>query len=191
MSIFTTIGNAISGFFKKELPVVENAFTSATTVVNVLKSFLGSATGTTVEAIIEALLPGTGTAVIGAINTFLTDFGLVAAEVTKTPAQITADGLNAIGNLTGNSRILALSNLATVIGDAASNANGGNSTLQQAIVAVPLVYKPTLLDSIRAAVSQVASAVAPNSAVANDINAANEVVQDLTNVPVGDSPAIS
>jgi hypothetical protein len=159
MNIFQKIGSAISGFFQKELPIVENAFASATAVVNVIKSFDGSITGQTLEAIIEALLPGTGSAVISGLHTFLRDFGLVTAETTKTPAQVAADGLNAIANLTGNSKVLALSNLATVIGDAASNANGGNSTLQQAIVAVPLVYKPTLLDSIGSAVSQVAQDV--------------------------------
>lgn len=180
MSIFTTIGTAIKNFFSKEVPVVENAFTSATSAVNVLKTFVGSATGQTVEAIIEALFPGIGATVIAELNTFFKDFGIVTAEPSKTPPQIAADGLNAIATLTGKSQILALSNIATVIGDAASNANGGNSTLQQAIVAVPLVYKPTLLDSIGSAVSQLASAVAPDSPVTNDISAANTVLQDLT-----------
>lgn len=148
MSIFQTIGNAISNFFKKEVPVVENAFNSAKAAVNVLKTFAGSATGQTVEAIIEALFPGTGTAIIGALNVFFTDFGLVVAETNKNAADVTADGLNAIAKLSGNSQITALSNVASIIGDAASNANGGNSTLQQAIVALPLVYNPTLLNSV-------------------------------------------
>lgn len=144
MSIFTTIGN----FFKKEVPVVESAFASATSLVNVFKAFMGSATGQTVTAIVEALLPGVGTVVIADINAFFIGFGLVTNELSKAPADIAADGLNAIGQLTGNNKIIALSNLASVVGHSASNANGGNSTIQQAIVALPLVYNPNALNTV-------------------------------------------
>lgn len=152
MSLFKTIANAVTGFFQKEIPVVETAFTTAKSAVNVLKTFEGSASGQTVEAIMEALFPGAGTAIVGALHVFFTDFGLVVAETAKTPVEIAADGLNAISKLTGNSATLALSNLATVIGDAASNANGGNTTIQQAIVALPIVYNPAVLNGVGATV---------------------------------------
>lgn len=153
MSIFTTIGNAISNFFKKEVPVVENAFAKATSVVNIIKTFLGSANGQTIEAIIEALLPGLGTVIIADLNIFFTDFGLVTNELTKSPPDIAADGLNALAKLTGNSKAIALQNVASIIGNSASNATGGNSTIQQASVAIPLVYNPTLLDNVGSTVS--------------------------------------
>lgn len=148
MSIFQTIGNAIGGFFKKEVPIVENAFASTSAVVNVLKTFDGSLTGQTLEAIFEACLPGAGTAIIGALHIFFTDYGIVSTELTKTPTEVAADGINAISKMTGKSLTLGLSNLSTVIGDAASNANGGNTTLQQAIVSLPLVYNPNLLNTV-------------------------------------------
>src|ERR1700749_3707176 len=120
MTIFQKIGAAISGFFSKELPVVENAFTVAEKIVNVFKTFLGSATGQTIEAIIEALAPGASTVVFAALNTFFTDFGLVSAELSKSPSEITADGLKAAANLTGDSKTLVLSNISSIIGHAVS-----------------------------------------------------------------------
>lgn len=142
--MFKKIITAISGFFSKELPVVEDAFTKAKNLVNVFKTFLGTATGQTIEAIIELALPDLGATVITALNTFFTDFGLVVAELNKTPAEIAADGLNALSKLTGDSKTLALSNVSAIIGNAAS---GSESTLQQAIVALPVVYNPSVLDA--------------------------------------------
>lgn len=149
MSLFSKIGAAISGFFTKELPVVEHAFISAEKAVNVVKTFMGTATGQTLEAVIEALVPGVGTAVFAGLNVFFKDFGLVTTtidnEKNKTPAEIAADGLNAAAKLTGNSKILALSNIAAIIGHEASNAANGGSTLQQAIVALPIIHDPETL----------------------------------------------
>lgn len=156
--MFKKIITAISGFFSKELPVVEDAFTKASGIVNVLKTFLGTATGQTIEAIIELVLPGLGVTVINALNAFFTDFGLVSAEVAKTPSEIAADGLNALSKLTGDSKTLALSNVSAIIGNAAS---GTESTLQQAIVALPVVYNPNVLNTPVAA-----PASTPNPATA-------------------------
>lgn len=144
MGLFQKIGSIISGFFSKELPVVEDAFSKASGVVNVIKTFLGSATGQTIEAIFELALPGLSTTIIAALNTFFTDFGIVQAELSKTPSQIAADGLNAISKLTGDSKTLALSNVSAIIGNAAS---GSQSTLQQAIVSLPIVYNPNVLNA--------------------------------------------
>jgi hypothetical protein len=157
--MFKSIIAAISGFFTKELPVVEDAFTKAKNIVNVLKTFLGSATGQTVEAIIELALPGLGASIITELNTFFTDFGIVVAETGKAPEQIAADGLNAISKLTGDSKTLALSNVAAIIGNAGS---GAESTLQQAIVALPVVYNPNVLDTPVAPAAQ-GTTVPPNA----------------------------
>lgn len=171
MSIFSTIANAIGGFFKKEVPVVVQAFTSSSAIINIVKTFLGTASGQTLEAIFEALLPGTGAAIIAALNEFFVGYGLVSAELTKAPADIAADGFNAIAKLTGNNKILALSNAASIIAHASSNANGGGSTLQQAIVALPLVYNPNILNNVGSAVS-------------------TSTVADTTVVQLPDSPSV-
>jgi hypothetical protein len=144
MGLFQTIGNAIANFFKKEVPVLENALTGANNFVNVVKTFMGSTTGETLQALADALLPGVAPLVFAGLNTFFTDFGLVVAELNKTPAQIAADGFNALGKLTGDSKTLALSNVAAIIGNAA---NGGTATLQQHIVTAPLTYNSALLDT--------------------------------------------
>jgi hypothetical protein len=154
--MFKKIIASISGWFTKEVPIVENAFTSANHIVNILKTLLGSASGQTIEAILDALAPGVAPAVFSALNTFFTDFGLVASETTKTPSEIAADGLTAISKLTGNSKVVALSNVASIIGHAISTGNNGGSTIQQAIVAAPLVYHPNLLDEVGAIVETVA-----------------------------------
>lgn len=142
-SILQSIGNAVSSFFTKDIPAVENALTSANGFLNIVKTFLGSATGETLQAILDALAPGVAPAVFTALNTFLTDFGLIISDVNKTAAQLSADGLNAISKLTGDSKTLALSNAASVIGNAM---NGGAATLQQHIVANQLIYNPNVLD---------------------------------------------
>jgi hypothetical protein len=154
MNIFQKIASAVSGFFTKEKPVVESAFSAAVGVVNIVKTFLGSATGQTIEAIIEVVAPGAGIAVITALNTFFTDFGIVTAEASKTPSQLAADGLNAISKLTGDSKTLALSNVSSIIGHAISSINAGASTLQQAIVSIPLVYNPETLGDTSAPIAQ-------------------------------------
>lgn len=147
MGLFSNIFTSIKNFFVKEQPIVENALAVANNVVNIVKTFLGSATGQTIEAIIEALAPGVSSVVFGALNTFFTDFGLVTAEISKTPAEIAADGLNALSRLTGDSKTIALSNVSAIIGNAISSANNGGSTLQQAIVAAPVVYNPAILNT--------------------------------------------
>lgn len=146
MNIFQTIGNAIGNFFKKEEPILENALTQGVSLVNVLKTLLGSATGLTIQAITDALLPGIAPAIFAGLNTFFTDFGLVSKTQTGTPADIAAAGLNAASQLTGNSKIYALSNIASIIANETDNANGGQSTPQQTIVAVPVVYNPNVLN---------------------------------------------
>lgn len=146
MNIFSTIANAVSGFFKKEAPVVEHAFSSASSIVNILKTILTSPTAQTIEAVIEAFAPGVSNVVIGALNEFFTAFGLVSAEASKPASQIAADGLKAISGLGGISKVVALSNVASVIGHAISTANNGGTTIQQAIVAAPLVYDPNVLN---------------------------------------------
>ena len=145
MNLFQSIGNFFSNFFTKAVPAVEAAFTSANGIVNILKTFLGSATGQTIEAIIEAFFPGISNVVFNALNTFFTDYGLVEATLQGTPAEIAAAGLNAIAKLTGNSKVLALSNVAAIIGHTTSVATGGNSTLQQAIAINQVIHDPNVL----------------------------------------------
>lgn len=148
-SIFSNIFAAIGNFFKKEAPVFENALSIANNYVNIAKTFLGSATGQTLEAVIDALAPGVGPLVFAGLNTFFTDFGLIDTELngSKTPPEIAADGFNALAKLTGNSKILALSNVASVIGNVVNVANGGTEPLQQHIVAAPVVYDPAILNA--------------------------------------------
>jgi hypothetical protein len=153
MGLFSNIWNTITGFFKKEVPVVENAFSVAVKAVNIIKTLLGTATAQTIEAILEAFAPGVATAVFTALNTFFIDFGVITADVNKSAAQLSADGLNAASKLTGDSKTLILSNVATIIGHAVSTANNGGSTLQQAIVAIPVVHNPTVLDNVGSQVS--------------------------------------
>lgn len=147
-NLFSNIITAIGNFFKKEAPVFEAALSVANNYVNICKTFLGSATGQTLEAVIDALAPGVGPIVFTALNTFFTDFGLISTELTtKTPAEIAADGFNALGKLTGNSKIVALSNIAAIVGNAVNTANGGTEPLQQHIVAAPVVYNPDILNT--------------------------------------------
>lgn len=147
--MFKKIITAITGFFSKEIPVVEAAYDNAVKIVNVLKTLAGSATGQTIEAIIEAVAPGFSTPIIAALNVLFIDFGLVVTELNKAPADIAADGLNAIGKLTGDSKTLALSNVSAIIGN---TAGGSDSTLQKAIVATPIVYNHSVLgDAVVAA----------------------------------------
>jgi len=145
MGLFQSIGGFFSNFFKNAVPAVENAFTQTNSIVNILKTVLGSATAQTVEAIIEAFFPGVSNAVFGALNTFFTDYGLVSSALQGTPAEIAANGLNAIAKLTGNSKVLALSNIAAIIGHTTSTATGGNSTLQQAIAVNQVIHDPSVL----------------------------------------------
>lgn len=145
MNIFSTIADKIGSFFKKEVPVVETAFTSTNGAVNILKLFLGSVTGQILQAILDALFPGIAPAIFADLNVFFTDYGLVQSEVGKSPADIAADGLNDLSKLSGNSKILALSNVAAIIAHSASSATGGGTTLQQAIVTTPIVYNPAVL----------------------------------------------
>jgi hypothetical protein len=148
MNIFQKIGAAISGFFQKEAPILETALTQGVSLINVLKTFEGSATGVTLQAITDALLPGVAPAIFAGLNTFFADFGLLATAVsTGTVADKAAAGLNAVAQLTGNSKIYALSNIASIVANEADNASGGTSTPQQTIVAVPVVYNPNVLNT--------------------------------------------
>jgi len=162
MSFFSNLGSTISGWFSKAVPEVETAFTSAEKIVNVLKTFLGSATGQTIEAIIEAFFPGASTAVFAALNTWFNDFGLVTSASTGNAAQDAAIGLNKVATLTGNSKIIALTNLATIVGDAISNSTGGNTTIQEANVALQLIHNPNLLSGETVPVTSAAPAPAPD-----------------------------
>lgn len=144
MSFFSNLISKIGGWFSNAEQSVEQAFTKAESVVNIIKTFMGSVTGQTLIAILEAFLPGAATTVINLLNEFFKDFGLVEAESTKPVEEIAADGLNAVAKMTGNSKIVALSNIASIIGHAFSSVNGGNSTLQEAIVALPIVHNPDL-----------------------------------------------
>lgn len=146
MNLFQKIGQAIGSFFSKEAPVFENALTKAVSIVNIIKTLMGTATGQTVIAVFEALLPGAGAAVITALNIFFTGFGIVAKDLTGTPEDIAAAGLNAVAKLTGNSKIYALSNITSIIANEADNALGGTSTAQQAIVTVPVAYNANVLN---------------------------------------------
>lgn len=166
MSLFASIGSFFTNFFTKAPAVVETALTSTNGIVNIIKTFLGSATGQTLEAIIEAFFPGVSSLVFTALNTFFTDYGLVSSALQGTPAEIAAAGLNAIGKLTGNSKILALSNVAAIIGHTTSTATGGNSTLQQAIAVNQVIYNPSVLtigDTSSIPVATPIPSVSPNA----------------------------
>lgn len=146
-SFFSNIASKIGSWFSTAKTEVEDAFTKANGFVNIVKTFLGSVTGQTLIAILEAFIPGVATTVINDLNIFFKDFGLVQAEVNKPIEEIAADGFNAIPKLTGNSKTVALSNVASIVGHAMSTHLGGNSTLQQAIVAAPVVYNPDVLSA--------------------------------------------
>jgi len=143
--IFKKAETAVAGWFQKATPVVENAFTGANGIVNILKSFLGSATGQTLEAVVETLAPGISTVIFNALNTFFADWGLIQPDPTKTLAQQAAEGLNKAAQLTGNSKIIALSNVAAIISHAIDTANGGTTTIQQALVANHFVYNSAVM----------------------------------------------
>lgn len=177
MNIFSTIANAVSGFFKKEAPVVEHAFSSASSIVNILKTILASPEAATVEAVIEAFAPGVSNVVIGALNEFFTAFGLIGEYGSLTPSQIAAMGLKSISGLTGNSKIVALSNVASVIGHAISTANNGGTTIQQALVSLPLVYNPNVLNY-----ANVNPAPVPAQSPISPIPANTDIMPDL-NLP--------
>lgn len=144
--MFKKILVSIGSFFTKEAPVLETAISGAIPAVNIIKTFLGSATGQTIEAIIEALLPGTSTVVISGLNELFTSMGTITPTGTECPADLAAMGLNAVAKLTGKAKVYALSNITSIIANEADNANGGTSTPQQTIVAVPVAYNPSVLD---------------------------------------------
>lgn len=148
--MFKKIITAISGFFSKEAPVLETALTGAISFVNIVKTFMGSAMGVTLQAVADALLPGVAPAVFTALNTFFVDFGLVTKDFTGAPSEMAAAGLNAVSNLTGDSRIHALNSITSIIANKADNANGGTSTPQQTLVAVPVAYNPNVLGTANA-----------------------------------------
>lgn len=165
MSFFSNIISKITGWFSTAESAVADAFTKAESVVNILKTFMGSVTGQTLIAILEAFLPGAATTVINLLNSFFKDFGLVEAESTKPAEEIAADGLNSLATLTGNSKIIALSNVASIIGHAFSSVNGGGSTLQEAIVALPIVHNPDLTSSTNGIVNEPVGTVLPSGNV--------------------------
>lgn len=142
-----TIWNSIESWFKKEKPIIDDAFSKANLVVNILKTFIASPSGQTIISIISAFVPAAAVVnVVNSIATYLTDFGHVVAEEGKPLEEIVADGVAAINSkLSGSSKALALSNLAALIGKLISDANGGTATIQQAIVTTPVVYNPATL----------------------------------------------
>jgi hypothetical protein len=171
MGFFQSIGSFFSNFFTKAVPAVENAFTSTNGIVNIIKSFLGSATAQTLEVIIETFFPGVSNVVFGALNTFFADFTIVQSSIPAngTPAEKAAAGLNAIANLTGNSKIIAWSNVASIMGHTISTATGGNSTLQQAIAVNQVIHNPNVLSvgDIPASVAQQGATNAPIQGIPN------------------------
>lgn len=147
MGLFNNIWSAIKGFFQKEVPVLEDALSKSNGIVNIIKSFLGSHTGQTIITILEAFIPGPVTAILTALNTFFTDFGLVTTEASKPLEQMVADGLNALSKLSGDNKAIALSNIAAIIGNAIDTVNGGTSTIQQHLIANVVVHNPDVLNT--------------------------------------------
>jgi hypothetical protein len=146
MGFFQSIGNFFSNFFTKAPQAVDDAFTKANGVVNVIKSVEGSVPGQMVQSLIDLVFPGIGPAIFTGLNTVLADFGTIDSAVTGTAAEISATGLTAINKLQGDSKTLALSNVASIIGHTASTATGGNSTLQQAIAVNQIIHDPNVLN---------------------------------------------
>lgn len=149
MGFFETIIQAIGNFFTKAKPIIEDIFTKANSIVNIVKSFEASPGGQTIIAILEAFAPGASNVVIGLLNEFFVAFGIVdkavVAEGTKTQAEIASDGLAAVAKLTGNAKVIALQNIASLIGHGISTVNGTGTTLQQATILAPLAHNPGLL----------------------------------------------
>jgi len=143
---FTNIGTKVSNWFQKEQPVVQKAYSDANNVVNIVKSLLGSATGQTVQLIIEALAPGASVPVFTALNTFFNAWGIVSAEANKPAAEIAAEGFNKIASMTGDNKTVTLHSVTAVLGHALQSHGGGDATLQQALTAIGLVHNPNILD---------------------------------------------
>lgn len=145
-NIWNTIKTDVGNFFAKEKPVLDDAFAKANNIVNILKAIIGSGTGQTVITILEMVLPAPAVVIVkGVIVTFLTDFGLATAEESKPVEEIILDGFSAIAKLTGSSKVVALSGVVAIVAHAIDGANGGTTTIQQAIVAAPIVYDPSIL----------------------------------------------
>ena len=141
-SILSSVGGFFTNFFTKAPQVVDDAFTAADKVVNILKTLETSVTAQTIEAVVEGFAPGLSNTVFGALNTFFTDFGFVEKGVEGAVSAVSAIGLAAVNKLTGDSKTLALGNVASIVGHAIS---GGNSTLQQAMAVNQVVHDPTVL----------------------------------------------
>lgn len=152
-----TIFAGMGSWFEKEKPIVDDAFAKANSIVNILKSFEASVPGQAVLAVVGAFVgPNIIPAITNVMSTFFTDFGLAAAEEAKPVHQIVADGFNAVSTkLTGSSKALALGNLATVIGTAIDNSNGGTTTIQQGAIIAPVVYNPAIMSDPPAAAKPV------------------------------------
>lgn len=141
-SILSGVETAFSNFFTKAPQEVDDAFTGADKVVNILKTISNSDSAKTIEAVVEAFAPGVSNVVFGALNTFFTDFGFVEKTATGLTSEISAKGLSVVNTLQGDSKTLALSNVSSIIGHSIA---GGASTLQQAIVVNQIVHDQNVL----------------------------------------------
>lgn len=147
-SIFSSIASKVAGWFTSAPQEAETAFTKAEGFVNVIKNIEGSIPGQLVQSLVDLVFPGVGPAIFTGLNTVLNDFGIVGTAVTGAASDIAATGLTAINALQGNSKTLALSNVASIIGHVASTSTGGGTTLQQAIVALPIIHNPDTLGTV-------------------------------------------
>jgi|GEM_PF-3955853 hypothetical protein len=146
ISIFESAEASIKGFFAKEQPIVVDALTKANGFINIVKVFGTSATGQTITTLLEMFVPAASVVkIVQVASVAITDLGLVTAEVSKTPEQILLDGVTKAASLTGNSKIIAFSNLATIVGTAISDVTGGTLTTPQAISINQIVHDPAAL----------------------------------------------
>jgi len=147
-SIWETVKKDVVDFFAKEQPIVDEAFEKAKNIVNILKAISGSGASQAVIAIFEAFLPAAYVEIAKkALADLFVVYNWAIAEEGKSLADIIADGFAKIGELSGNARVLALTNVATIIGHTISNLSGGNSTIQHAIVKIPTIYDNSVLST--------------------------------------------
>lgn len=148
MESISEIWQDVKAWFMKEKPVIDAAFIKANNVVNILKAIGGSDAGKAVIAVFSAFLPADVVAkATQAVGELFVGFGWAQAEEGKSWEQIIVDGFTAVAKMTGNAKAIALAGVAAHIATIISELTGGDATIQQAIVSVPLVYDKTILST--------------------------------------------
>jgi hypothetical protein len=147
--VINSIGNFVSGAVKAAPTVivnVEHALETAAQVssnlVNALKSWIATPTGTLVKDVIETVVPAQWIeGVLNFLPTILQDLGWAQAEFNKSPAQIVQDGIT-YATSSSNPNVVAtnLATLAAHINTHIGSVQGVDIPIQASLSQAHVVY---------------------------------------------------